>query len=66
MITILDAMLEGDRLDARAMLAREVHAEHLWREHSIRSTPRSLEVDSRRSGCGLRAVVEQYCGEPLL
>ena len=65
----LKAMIEGDRIDARAMAAIEVHRERLHRLAGLGPQSPYWLPAARVSVFGdtqLRAIVEEQNGEPLL
>lgn len=65
---VRDAMAEGDRIDYRAMLAREAFAERVWRMESVRATPVGIAIVDMiacKGGLSLREHVELINGEPL-
>lgn len=54
----------AERIDVRAMLAREVYAEWQCRGHLLRMTPAAF-VKLELGGFNARKFVEAECGEPL-
>lgn len=62
---ILAAMVRGDHIDARAMLAREVAAERVWRIDCGRQTPADCVRRELETGEPLRLTIERDCGETL-
>jgi hypothetical protein len=57
------AMQRGDAIDARAMLAREVDGEFMWRASGVKVKPADIV---RSFGDEHRAYVETQREEPLL
>ena len=57
-------MTLGDRIDFRAMLAREVESERAWRIRGLAVTPAML-VRYELPGLNLRIKVERESGEAL-
>lgn len=62
-MTTLEAMLAGDNIDARVMMARDVDAEFMWRESGVKVKPADI-VNS--FGDEHRAYVEEQREEALL
>jgi hypothetical protein len=65
--TVLNVLHTSDRLDYRAMMAREVYAERAWRIYSVAVKPAhcvNLELLSDGE-VTVRAEVEDINGEPL-
>lgn len=64
-LSALASMIEGDRIDARAMMAREVWAERCHRIYGFRPSLRALAA-LEAHGVMVRAYIEETNGEDLL
>lgn len=56
---------EGDNVDYRAMLAREVKAERTWRIFNYKQKPRDSLAQELFDGEPLRVAIERSNGENL-
>lgn len=59
------AMRADDNVDFRAMLAREVYSERMWRIRNVRLTPEGAVLQELIDGAPLRIRVEYDSGEQL-
>lgn len=62
-MTTLSAMIAGDNIDARVMVAHQVEIETSWRVRGVKVTPADIE---RKYEGGLRSYLEDSNFEPLL